>query len=138
MDGKIEPQYQSEAIPETPVTDGVMTIVGKTFTEVTTDPKKDVMVEIYAPWCGHCQALEPEYKKLAEKFKDIDSVVIGKLDGTTNEHKDLNVDGYPTILFFPAAENAEGACLACQACMLAWLAYQCTCRKPYEQTCAWS
>ena len=46
---------------------------------------------MYAPWCGHCQKLEPIYKKLGDKFKEISSVVIAKMDGTTNEYPGLNV-----------------------------------------------
>jgi len=62
---------------------------------------------VYAPWCGHCKTLAPIYKKLAKRFKDIDSVVIAKLDGTANEHPDLDVQGFPTLVFYPAAEGAE-------------------------------
>lgn len=42
--------------------------------------------QIYAPWCGHCQSLEPTYNKLAKHLRSVDSLVIAKMDGTTNEH----------------------------------------------------
>ena len=60
--------------------------------------------QVYAPWCGHCKKLEPIYKKLAKRFKKVDSVVIAKMDGTENEHSDIEVKGFPTIMFFPAGD----------------------------------
>jgi protein disulfide-isomerase A1 len=120
-DESIKPEYQSEDKPEPDVVDNVKIVVGTTLTEVTSDPTKDVMLEVYAPWCGHCKTLEPIYKELAARFKDIDSVVIAKIDGTANEHPDLNVDGYPSVIFFPAAKDAESTALrswpACVACL---------------------
>lgn len=35
------------------------------------------------------QALAPTYEKLAKRFAKIDSVVIAKMDGTENEHPDI-------------------------------------------------
>ncbi|CAN0452508.1 unnamed protein product, partial [Scytosiphon promiscuus] len=46
---------------------------------------KDVLVEFYAPWCGHCKAPAPKYDDLAAKLEGVDSVVIAKMDSTENE-----------------------------------------------------
>ena len=43
-------------------------------------------MKIYAPWCGHCQSLEPTYNNLAKHLRSVDSLVVAKMDGTTNEH----------------------------------------------------
>jgi thiol-disulfide isomerase/thioredoxin len=43
-------------------------------------------LQVYAPWCGHCKKLEPEYNRLGEVLRNIPSIVIAKMDGTKNEH----------------------------------------------------
>ncbi|CAL9765927.1 unnamed protein product [Musa acuminata subsp. burmannicoides] len=64
---------------------------------------RGALVEFYAPWCGHCKKLAPEYEKLGSSFKKAKSVLIGKVD--CDEHKGLcskyGVSGYPTIQWFP-------------------------------------
>lgn len=88
--------------------DGPVTvIVGSNFERIVKDPTKDVLLEIYAPWCGHCKKLAPAYTKLGNRFKSIENVVIAKMDGTANDIPDLNVQGFPTIIFFPATKEKE-------------------------------
>ncbi|KAG6427339.1 hypothetical protein SASPL_111581 [Salvia splendens] len=64
---------------------------------------RGALVEFYAPWCGHCKKLAPEFEKLGASFKKAKSVLIGKVD--CDEHKSLcskyGVSGYPTIQWFP-------------------------------------
>lgn len=83
--------------------DGPVTIVtGNTFEQIVMDPKKDVLIEFYAPWCGHCKQLEPIYKKLGKFYKDDADLVIAKMDMIANDIPNENipeVTGFPTIKF---------------------------------------
>lgn len=60
-------------------------------------------VAFYAPWCGHCKRLMPNWEHLAHAVadKEID-VRIGKIDCTrfSNVGNELKIQGYPTIIFF--------------------------------------
>lgn len=60
--------------------DEVIVLDNSNFNELVLKSKDIWMVEFYAPWCGHCKALEPEYKEAASKLKG--QVKLGKVDAT--------------------------------------------------------
>ena len=49
-----------------------------------TNSEKDVLIEFYAPWCGHCKSLAPKYDELGEKMAE-ENVEIVKMDATAND-----------------------------------------------------
>lgn len=76
VEGKIEPSLKSEPIPETQ-DEPVFVLVEKQFDEVVFDDSKDVLVEFYAPWCGHCKRLKPVWDDLATHFAEFkDNLVV--------------------------------------------------------------
>jgi protein disulfide-isomerase A1 len=84
---------------------GVKTLVSTNFDEVAFDKSKDVLVEFYAPWCGHCKQLVPIYEQLGENFKDSATVVIAKMDATANELEHTKINSFPTIKLFKRDTN---------------------------------
>ncbi len=106
VDGEVEPSIKSEPIPETQ--EGpVQIIVAKNYDDIVMDDAKDVLVEFYAPWCGHCKALAPKYDILAKLYVDAgftDKVTIAKVDATLNDVPD-EIQGFPTIKLFKAGDK---------------------------------
>lgn len=77
--------------------------MGNSFEKIVLDKKKDVLIELYAPWCGHCKNLEPIYNDLAKKLKKEKNLVIAKMDATANDAPDnFSSSGFPTIYFAPS------------------------------------
>ncbi|KAL1303342.1 hypothetical protein AAFC00_006741 [Neodothiora populina] len=101
--GKVEPSIKSEPIPKQ---DGPVTIVvAKNYDDIVLDETKDVLVEFYAPWCGHCKALAPKYDDLGTMFKGFsDKVTVAKVDATLNDVPD-EIQGFPTIKLFTAKDK---------------------------------
>jgi protein disulfide-isomerase A1 len=106
VDGKLEPSIKSEPIPE--VQEGVTVVVALNYDEVVINNEKDVLLEFYAPWCGHCKSLAPKYDELAALYAadaDVaDKVTIAKVDATANDVPD-EIQGFPTIKLFPAGSK---------------------------------
>lgn len=124
LDGKIEPSVKSEPIPEKQ--EGPVTIiVAHNYNDVVINNDKDVLVEFYAPWCGHCKAyvllfwmicksadysrsLAPKYDELAQLYTSNpafnDKVTIAKVDATANDVPE-EVSGFPTIKLYAAGSK---------------------------------
>lgn len=96
--GSLQKFLKSEEIP-TSEEGSVKTVVGKNFNTIV-GHDDDVLLEFYAPWCGHCKALAPKYEELATELKDVKGLVIAKCDATANEIDGIQIQGFPTIKFF--------------------------------------
>jgi len=83
----------------------------KTFDEAL--DAQNMLVKFYAPWCGHCQKMKPDWDKLSDIFAN-NKVLIADVDCTTEEElcQRFGVQGYPTLKYFKDAsrlgEDYEG------------------------------
>jgi len=84
---------------------GVVDLNPNNFDSRVKDSDGVWVVEFYAPWCGHCQRLFPEYQKAGKALKGI--VGVGAID--CDQHKQLcgqyGIKGFPTIKIFGANKN---------------------------------
>lgn len=77
--------------------------------ESTVNAESLILVEFFAPWCGHCKALAPHYEEAATALKERE-IKIAKVDCV--DQADLcqanGIQGYPyvfTVLFILRAAH---------------------------------
>jgi protein disulfide-isomerase A6 len=63
-------------------TGDVVKLTGDNFKEEVTESSDFWLVEFFAPWCGHCKKLTPEWERAAKGLKGI--VKMGAVDMTTD------------------------------------------------------
>ncbi|KAI7756934.1 hypothetical protein M8C21_014385 [Ambrosia artemisiifolia] len=103
-EGKIAPYVKSEPVPESN-DQPVKMVVANNFDDIVFKSGKNVLLELYAPWCGHCKKLSPILDKVAASFAKDKNVVIAKMDASANDivHEEFEVKGYPTLYFKSAS-----------------------------------
>lgn len=86
----------------------VVELTDENFDKTVLNSEDMWLIEFYAPWCGHCKNLAPEWATAATELKG--KVKLGALDATVNTLKasKYEIKGYPTIKFFaPGKKDAD-------------------------------
>ena len=64
--------------------------------------KGPALIMFYAPWCGPCNKMKPDYQDLAKEMKG--KTVLAAMDGNKPENtpviREYNIKGFPTLLYF--------------------------------------
>ena len=65
-----------------PPPEAVVTLTSDNFAEIV-DDQELLLVEFYAPWCGHCKKLAPEFEKAAKQLAQMEKkIMLAKVDAT--------------------------------------------------------
>ncbi|KAF8092632.1 hypothetical protein N665_0407s0012 [Sinapis alba] len=104
--GKAAEHKKSQPIPAEN-NEPVKVVVAESLDDIVFKSGKNVLIEFYAPWCGHCQKIAPILDEVALAFKNDPSVIIAKLDATANDipSEPFDVKGFPTIYFRSVSGN---------------------------------
>lgn len=85
----------------------VIELTDDNFQALVMDSNDHWLVEFYAPWCGHCKNLAPEWETAAKELKG--SVKLGAVDATvhTSLASKYEIKGFPTIKIFSAGPKSR-------------------------------
>jgi len=70
------------------------------FEEEIIKSDKPALVDLWAPWCGPCNAIAPIVEELAEQYKDKIKVAKLNVDDSPGTATNYGVRSIPTLLLF--------------------------------------
>ena len=87
-----------------PFPDHAVEVSDRTFQNEVLDFPGPVLLEFFAPWCGHCQRLSPVLDQLASEYAGRVKVAKLNIDANSSTPSKYGVNGVPTMLFFKGGQ----------------------------------
>ncbi|KAH6555073.1 hypothetical protein KP509_1Z283800 [Ceratopteris richardii] len=106
--GRLTEYFKSEVAAENESGSTVRVLVADTFESMVLQSSKNVLLELYAPWCSHCQELLPVLEEVSRSLEATDpDVLIYKMDAIANDVPDsrFQVKDFPTIYLYSAVSK---------------------------------
>ena len=100
-------QQQQRKAPEAGNEKDVIVLTDDNFDDMIFNDESMWLVAFYAPWCGHCQKLLPEWVSAATQLRG--TIKLAKIDATENQKmaQRYQIQGYPTIKIFAPGKGKE-------------------------------
>lgn len=110
---KLRPWVRGPPVPEDVDGAFVKEVVGPTFLQEVVDPDADVLVMLYAPFCGFSKQLQPVFEELGHRFAGNNLFRLARIDTTQNELPssrwvgELEHSRVPRIYLFPRGRKTS-------------------------------
>ena len=79
---------------------GATELTKETWADATSG--KTVFVKFFAPWCGHCKKMKPDWDKLMAEYSGSKDILIADVDctaGGKSKCDEVGVRGFPTLKY---------------------------------------
>lgn len=80
----------------------IMELTSSTFHDYVYGSNYSTIVEFYAPWCGYCKQLKPEFETAAKKAHDYAQFAAVNCDDEKNKQfcASQNINAFPTLITY--------------------------------------
>ncbi len=85
----------------------ILDIDDRTFDHMVLKSDKPVLVDLWAPWCGPCNSIEPVVEKLAEAYGDQLRFTRCNVDHNPKTPDKYGIKGIPTLMFFKGGKLVD-------------------------------
>lgn len=101
-------RFKASGVAGSVTEDGLFQLADGSFTPAV--QSGFTFVKFFAPWCGHCKAMQPAWVELARSYRHHADIKIAEVDCIANKAtcSTAQIRGYPTLnLYFQGQELAK-------------------------------